>query len=124
MDADDIRSQEINRLAQHRRFGFNAANAPTNHAQTIDHRGMRIGADQTVRIIYSMLSPNAFGEVFEIHLMTNTDPRRDHAEAVKGLHAPLEKLIAGIVAPKLHLHVLAKSIAGTREVDLYGMVNN
>ena len=43
--AHHVRCQEVNRLAQHRRFGFNAADAPADDAQSIDHRRVRISAD-------------------------------------------------------------------------------
>ena len=33
-----------------RRFGFDTANAPAKYANTVDHGGVRIGANQSVRI--------------------------------------------------------------------------
>ncbi len=38
------------RLAEHGRLGLDAADAPAEHGEAVDHRGMRIGADQRVGI--------------------------------------------------------------------------
>ena len=48
--ADDVRRQEINRLSEHAGFGFDSADAPADDAETVDHRRVRIGADQRVGI--------------------------------------------------------------------------
>ncbi len=50
LDAHDRRQQHRDRLAEHRSLGLDAAHPPTEHAETIDHRGVRIGSDQGVRI--------------------------------------------------------------------------
>ena len=50
MHADHIRRQKINRLAEHSRFGLDAADAPADDAETVDHRRVRIGADQRIGI--------------------------------------------------------------------------
>ncbi len=48
LEADDFGNQHGDRLAQHRRFRFDAANAPAEHGQTIDHGGVAVGADQRI----------------------------------------------------------------------------
>ena len=50
MHAHHIRRQEIDRLAQHARLGLDAADAPADDAQAVDHRRVRIRADQRVGI--------------------------------------------------------------------------
>ena len=55
MHAHDIRRQEINRLPEHARFGFDAADAPADNAQAVDHRRVRIGADERVGIVNAVL---------------------------------------------------------------------
>ena len=49
-EADDLRDQHRDRLAEHRRLGLDAADAPAEHAEAVDHRRVRVGADQRVRI--------------------------------------------------------------------------
>ena len=122
--ADNIGSQKVNRLAQHRGFGFDTADTPADDAESIDHRGVRIGAHQTVRIIKIVLAPDAFAQVFEVHLMANADARRNHAEAIECLHAPLQKLITRVVAAELHLHVFAERGAAAREINLHRMIDH
>src|SRR5262249_51122378 len=108
--AHNIGCQEVNRLAQHRGFSFDPADAPAYDAQAIDHRRVRISADQTVGIINAVLFPDALREILEINLVTDADPRRDDAKAIEGLHAPFQELITRVVPLELHLHVLAKRV--------------
>ena len=49
MHADDFRREKINRLTEHARFRFDAADAPADDAEAVDHRRVRIGADERVR---------------------------------------------------------------------------
>ncbi len=51
MHADDVRREEINRLAEHARLGFDAADAPAHDAEAVDHRRVRIRANESVGII-------------------------------------------------------------------------
>ena len=53
MNADDIGREKINRLAEHARLGFDAADAPADDAEAVDHRRVRIGADERVGIMTS-----------------------------------------------------------------------
>ena len=48
-EADDLRDQHRHRLAEHRRLGLDPADAPAEHAQAVDHRGVRVGAQADVR---------------------------------------------------------------------------
>src|SRR2546430_6143419 len=75
--------RSVNRLAQHRGFGFDTADTPADDAESIDHRGVRIGAHQTVRIIKIVLAPDAFAQVFEVHLMANADRSEEHTSELQ-----------------------------------------
>src|ERR1051326_44379 len=123
MNSDDVGRQEVNRLAQHRRFGFNTTNAPPDNAQTIDHRRMGVGADERLRKINRLL-PNVLREIFEIDLVADADARRNYAKTIKRLRAPLEKLVTRTVAFELHLHVFLKRIARARKINLDRVVDN
>lgn len=46
INAHHFRHEEGHRLAEHARFGFNATHAPTHDAEAVDHRRVRIGADE------------------------------------------------------------------------------
>ena len=49
-ETDDLGDQHADRLAEHRRFGLDPADAPAEHAEAVDHRRVAVGADQRVRI--------------------------------------------------------------------------
>ncbi len=50
LEPDHLRDQHRDRLAEHRRLGLDPADAPAEHAQAVDHRGVRVGPDQGVGI--------------------------------------------------------------------------
>src|SRR5690606_11512539 len=103
VDADDLGREEVNGLTEHAGLGVNAAHAPADDADTVDHRGVRVGADEGVGVVEVALMQHALGEVLKVHLMDNADARRDNAEGLKSLLAPLEELVA--LAVPLELHV-------------------
>ena len=77
--ADDVRRQEVNRLAEHPRLGLDAADAPADDAEAVDHRRVRVGADERVGIPDAVLLQHAAREVLEIHLVHDADARRHDA---------------------------------------------
>ena len=50
LHADHFRQQHRIGLAEHGGFRLDAADAPAEHGEAVDHGGVRIGADQRVRI--------------------------------------------------------------------------
>jgi hypothetical protein len=50
LDADDLGHQHVDRLAQHRGLGLDAAHAPAHDAEAVDHRGVAVGADAACRV--------------------------------------------------------------------------
>ena len=50
LEADDFGNQHDNRLAEQGGFGLNAAHAPTDNAQAINHRRMRVRTDHGIWI--------------------------------------------------------------------------
>src|SRR5947209_931835 len=124
MQTDDIWSQEIDRLTEHAGFGFDSAHTPADDAEAVDHGGMRISADERVRIINALFFEHALGEVFEVDLVNDADARRHDFEAVESLRAPFEKLIALAIALEFHLHVQAECIGRSGEIDLDGVIDN
>ena len=109
LKTDDLGGEHIQRLAKHYRFGFDAAYAPTQHAQAVDHRGMAIGADERIGIrdrSGSVLAhEHALGQVFEVDLVHDADGGRHDAKILKCLLAPAEELIPLAVPLELDLHV-------------------
>ena len=46
--AHHFRRQEVNRLSKHSGFRLNSAHAPANYTETVNHRRVRVGADERV----------------------------------------------------------------------------
>ena len=81
LEADNCRQQHGNRLPQHAGLGLNSTHAPADHAQSVDHRSMRIGPDQRVRIsghhtIVGLRAEDNIGQIFQIDLVHNAGIRR------------------------------------------------
>src|SRR5206468_1232233 len=66
VDANDVRRQEIDRLAEHAGLGLDAAHTPADDADAVDHRRVAVGADERVRVPDAGLAVDAAREVFEV----------------------------------------------------------
>ena len=71
-----------------------------------------------------MLREDAFGQVFQVHLVNNADARRHNAEGLESLLPPLEELVALAVALELHVQIQPQSIGTAEKVHLHGMVDH
>ena len=127
-DAHHLRNQHRNRLAEHRRLGLDTSDSPPDDTQAVDHRRVRIGADQGVRIrqrpVGALIETDDAGEVFEIHLVHDAGVRRHDTEIVERLLAPLEEPIAFLVAGELEPRVQVEGVRLSKMVDLYRMVDH
>ena len=122
--AHHLRHQEGDRLAQHAGLGLDAAHAPSDDAQAVDHRGVRIRAHQGVRVPHAVLLHHAASQVLQVDLMHDTRAGRHHGEGLESLLAPLQKLITLGVALELTRQV---ALIGTGEacaVHLHGVVHH
>jgi hypothetical protein len=124
MHAHYIGRQEVHRLAEHAGLRLDAANAPANHAQAIDHGGVAVGADQRVRIVQARPLVHAARKIFQIHLVHDADARRHHLERGEGLHAPLQEPVTLGIALEFHLHVEIERVGGVVVVDLDRVVDH
>ena len=122
---DHVGGQEVDRLPQHPRLGLDPADAPADDAQAVDHRGVGVGADQRVRIDGAVRPhQHPLGQEFQVHLVDDADPRRDDFEGVEGLHAPLQELVALVIAGELQLEIAPQGFRVAGEIDLHGMVHH
>ena len=126
--AHHIRDQHRDRLAQHRGFRLNTADAPAQYAQAVDHRGMRIGTDQRIGpgnpFAVLLFTPDRFAKVFEVNLVANTGTRRHDAEAAERLLSPAQENVALMVTFHLKAHVFLKRIVIAEAIDGDRMVDN
>ena len=114
----NIRSQEVDRLPQHSRFSLDASDTPTHNSQPINHRGVGICAYKRVRIVDTVFLKHPLGQVLQVHLVHDANSGWHHFETVKGLHAPLQELIARPIALELKLHIPLEGLRAAGEVDL------
>jgi hypothetical protein len=124
LEADHPRDQHRHRLAEHRGLGLDAADAPAEHAEAVDHRRVGVGPDQRVRIQDPVVVEDHPREVLEVDLVHDAGVRRDDLELLEGLLAPLEQLVALGVALELQLGVLGERLVGAVVVDDHRVVDH
>ncbi len=129
LEADDARHEHRDRLAEHGGLGFDAADAPAEHTESVDGRGVRVGADARIEVrerpaVGGGLAHDDLGEVFDVDLVDDAGPRRHHAEVLEGLLAPAQELVAFAVAFVFDVHVDLHGVIHTVGVDLHGMVDD
>ncbi len=112
--ADDLREEHRDRLAEHRRLGLDAANAPAEDAEAVDHRRVRVGADERVGVRGAVAAEHDLREVFEVDLVHDAGAGRHDAEVLERLLAPAQELVALAVALVLALHVVHEREAACR----------
>ena len=87
LETDHCGKQHADRLPQHARLGFNAADAPSHNAEPIDHGGVRVGSDQRVGIgVHHAIAfggEDHLGQVFEVDLVHDAGVGRHDAEVAK-----------------------------------------
>ena len=130
LEAEHLRDQHRHRLAEHRRLGLDPAHAPAQHAEAVDHRRVRVGADQRVGIGQGWAGSVSFvdehhpGQVLEVDLVDDAGVGRDDAEVVEGLLAPAQERVALLVALELELGVALERRRGPEGVDLDRVVDD
>jgi len=83
LEADDLRHEHRKLLAEHRRLGLDAAGTPAEHAEPVDHRRVRVGADEGVREREPVARLDDAREELEVHLVADTGVRRDDGKVVE-----------------------------------------
>ncbi|GAA3040369.1 hypothetical protein GCM10020000_18590 [Streptomyces olivoverticillatus] len=75
LEADDARDEHGDRLAEHRGLGLDAADAPAEHAEAVDHGGVRVGADEGVGVGLAAPDHDGAGQVLDVHLVDDAGAR-------------------------------------------------
>src|SRR5947207_15622391 len=88
--SDDLRNEHRHRLTEHGGFCFDAADAPTYDAQTVDHGGVGVGTHQGIWIsLWRSVRPSDrptvrrkhhASQVLELHLVHDARIRRHDLE--------------------------------------------
>ena len=113
---------------EHRGLGLDAADAPAQHGQAVDHGGVAVGADQRVGVGHLLVAflrgPDDLRQVFQIDLVADAGARRHDAEIVEALGAPAQERVALGVAVILELDIAGERGAGAERIDLDRMVDH
>ncbi len=101
-EPDDLRDQHRARLAQHGRLGFDASDTPAHDPETVDHRRVRVGAHERVRIrlgdAVHILRAHHAREILDIDLVDDARVGRNDLEVVEGALTPAQERVALTVA--------------------------
>ncbi len=113
-EADDARDEHRDGLAEHGRLGLDTADAPAQHPEAVDHRGVRVCTDAGVWV---RLEDSAVGavvddlcEVLDVHLVHDAGAWRNDFEVVERGLAPTQELVTLTVALVLDLDVALESV--------------
>ncbi len=128
LEADDLGDEHRDRLAEHHGLGFDAADAPAQNPQAVDHRRVRIRADEGVGIgeDFSVFlgGPDDPREMLEVDLVDDACFGRNDGEILERLLAPIEEDVAFLVSVELDLGVLGEGVGRAVMVDLYRVVDD
>ena len=130
LEADHLRDQHRQGLAEHGRLRLDAADAPAEHGEAVHHGGVRIGADEGVRIgvfdglRLELAAPHRLRQELEIDLVADAGAGRHDREVVEGELAPLQEAVALAVAGIFELDVLLEGFRGAELVDDHRMIDD
>ena len=128
LEAEHLRDQHRHRLAEHRRLGLDPADAPAEHAEAVDHRRVRVGADERVgvgqRRPRGVIDEHDSRQILEVDLVHDPGVGRHDLEVVKRALAPAQKRVALLVALELELGVALERVGRAEHVDLDRVVDH
>ena len=124
LHADDLRDQHRDGLAEHGGLGLDAADTPADDAKAVDHRRVRVGADERVGIRHAVPAHHDEAEVLEVDLVHDAGSGRHHAEVIERGLAPAQELVALLVALELLLDVEHERHRRAELVDLHRVVDH
>ena len=119
-----MRQQHGGGLAEHAGLGFDAADAPADYAQAVDHGGVRVGADHGVGIRGAVHGHDDRREVFEIHLVHDAGVGRHGAEILERRLAPAQERVALLIALEFEQRVQLEGVVGAVVIDLHGVIDD
>jgi hypothetical protein len=115
-------------LTQHCGFRFDSAHAPAEHAQAVDHGGVRVRANDGVGIgavaAFGVVVKNHATQVFEVDLVDDAGVRWHDFEIAESGLAPAQKGVAFAVALEFDLVVSRERADAAVVVHLHGMVDD
>ena len=127
-EADHFGDQHRQRLAKHRGFRLDAADAPSEDTEAIHHGGVRVGADEGIgkrlRLAVHGRVKHDAGKIFEVHLVANAGIRGNDLEIVQGFLPPAQEGVALDVALEFEFRVEREGHVRAELVDLHRVVDH
>ena len=123
-EADHLRDEHRDGLAEHRRLRFDPADAPAEHAEPVDHRRVRVGAEQRVREGLAVSRLDDPPQELEVHLVDDPGLGRDDLQVVERLLSPAEEGVPLTVSLVLAVGVDADRHPVGEGVDLDRVVDH
>ena len=128
LEANHLGDQHRHRLPQHGGLRLNAADTPAQHAQAVNHGGVRVGAHERIGpgplLAVNLGRPHGLRQILKVDLVTDAGARRYHTEVVEGFLPPAQKLVTLAVALHLDLDVLRKGLVAGKAVHHHRVVNH
>ena len=126
--AHDLGSKKVHRLAEQHRLGFDATDPPPQHAQTVDHGGVRVGADQRVGhgdgLSIGGSAVDDCCQVFEIDLVHDAAAGRHDTKVLERFLRPAQQGVAFQVALVLASDVHLERVGAAEVVNLDRVVDD
>ena len=115
LEADDLRDEHRDRLAEHRGLCLDPADAPAEHAEPVDHRRVRVGPDERVGERDAVPVVDDAREELEVHLVDDPGRRRNDLEVREPALAPAQERVPLAVPLELELGVapIANGVANS-----------
>ena len=115
-------------MPEHHGFGFDAANAPTDDAQTVNHGGVRVRTDKRIwenhcAVVLSF-AHHAFSQILEIDLVHDAAGWWHNPEVIERLLPPTKEFVALAVTVKFDFGVFKECVARAVKVHLNAVVNH
>jgi hypothetical protein len=115
-------------LTEHSRFGFDTADTPSDHTQSIDHRGVRVSTYECIwegePLLVLYFDHNHFGQIFQVDLVDNACSGWYDPQIVKGGLSPVKTFITFAVALEFQVGVAHQGIRAGEEIYLYGVIDD
>ena len=132
LETDHLGNEHGHGLAEHGGFGLDAAHAPAEHTQAVDHRGVRIGPHQGVGIgEFAAVAPatgavreNHARQMLDVDLMDDAGVGRHHFEVAERRLAPAQEHVAFAVSAELDFIVVLERIGRAVLVHLHRVIDD
>ena len=124
LEADDLRHEHGERLAEHRGLRLDAARAPAEDTEAVHHRCVRVGPDERVGERDAVAILDHACEVLEVDLVADPRSGRHDLQARERLLAPAQEEVALVVALELELDVAPERRPRSERVHLDRVVDH